>query len=302
MCNMPTPNVEAVKLDELNCWRIRHGQAELLVAQQGAHILSYQLAGQPPLIWLNDEAVFKTGKSIRAGVPVCWPWFGNLDRNPPSVQAMRISDQPATAHGLVRAMDWELGAIEAEGESLKVEFVLPLPEGGLPGWPHQVDLTLSIRLDEQLHISLTSHNRGADSVSISQALHSYFAVSDVRNVHVEGLDGLSYIETLDNWKTVTQTGDLRFAGETDRIYLNTPAQLSIVDPAWERRIELTSSGSRSAVIWNPWIARAAQFSDMADDGWQRMLCIETANVMDDIVTLAPGASHTLGVSIASTPL
>ncbi len=299
---MPTPNVEAVKLDELNCWRIRHGQAELLVAQQGAHILSYQLAGQPPLIWLNDEAVFKTGKSIRAGVPVCWPWFGNLDRNPPSVQAMRISDQPATAHGLVRAMDWELGAIEAEGESLKVELVLPLPEDGLPGWPHQVDLTLSIRLDEQLHINLTSHNRGADSVSISQALHSYYAVSDVRNVHVEGLNGLSYIETLDNWKTVTQTGDLRFAGETDRIYRNTPAQLSIVDPAWERRIELTSSGSRSAVIWNPWIARAAQFSDMADDGWQRMLCIETANVMDDIVNLAPGASHTLGVSIASAPL
>ncbi|TVT81770.1 D-hexose-6-phosphate mutarotase [Pseudomonas sp. H3(2019)] len=299
---MPTPNVEAVKLDELNCWRIRHGQAELLVAQQGAHILSYQLAGQPPLIWLNDEAVFKTGKSIRAGVPVCWPWFGNLDRNPPSVQAMRVSNEAPTAHGLVRTMDWELGAIEAEGESLKVEFVLPYLEGGLPGWPYPVDLKLSIRLDEQLHINLTSQNQGSTPVTISQALHSYYAVSDVRNVHVEGLDGLSYIETLDNWKTVTQNGDLRFAGETDRIYLNTPAQLSIVDPAWERRIELTSSGSRSAVIWNPWIARSAQFSDMADDGWQRMLCIETANVMDDVVTLAPGASHTLGVSIASKPL
>ena len=299
---MPTPNVETVKLDDLNCWRIRHGQAELLVAQQGAHILSYQLAGQPPLIWLNDEAVFKTGKSIRAGVPVCWPWFGNLDRNPPSVQAMRVSEQPATAHGLVRAMDWELGAIEAEGEALNVEFLLPCPEGGLPGWPHLVDLTLSIRLDEQLHINLTSFNRGADQVSISQALHSYFAVSDVRNVHVEGLDGLSYIETLDNWNTVTQSGHLHFAGETDRIYLDTPPTLSIVDPAWERRIELTSRGSRSAVIWNPWTERAAAFSDMADDGWQRMLCIETANVMDDIVTLAPGASHTLGVSIASKPL
>ena len=132
--------------------------------------------------------------------------------------------------------------------------------------------------------------------------HSYFAVSDVRNVHVEGLDGLNYIETLDDWKTVIQSGDLRFAGETDRIYLNTPTRLSIIDPAWERRIELTSSGSRTAVIWNPWIERAAAFSDLADDGWQRMLCIETANVMDDVVTLAPGASHTLGVSIASKSL
>ncbi|MGF0240197.1 D-hexose-6-phosphate mutarotase [Rhodococcus sp. IEGM1300] len=299
---MSTPNVEAMKLDELNCWRIRHGQAELLVAQQGAHILSYQLAGQPPLIWLNDEAQFKTGKSIRAGVPVCWPWFGNLSRNPQSVQAMRASDEPPTAHGFVRTMDWELAGIEIEGESLKVEFILPYPESGFAQWPHQVDLKLSIRLDQQLHISLTSHNRGADDVTISQALHSYFAVSDVRNVHVEGLDGLSYIETLDDWKIVAQAGDLHFTGETDRIYLDAPAQLSIVDPAWERRIELTSSGSRSAVIWNPWIERAAAFSDMADDGWQRMLCIETANVMDDVITLKPGATHTLGVSIASKPL
>lgn len=299
---MSTPNVEAVKLDELNCWRIRHGQAELLVAQQGAHILSYQLAGQPPLIWLNDEAVFKTGKSIRAGVPVCWPWFGNFARNPQSVQAMHTSNEAPSAHGFVRAMDWELGGIEAEGESLKVEFLLPYPEGGFPGWPHQVDLTLSIRLDEQLHIQLTSHNRGAETVSISQALHSYFAVSDVREVHVEGVDGLSYIETLEDWKTKQQSGDLRFTGETDRIYLDAPPQLSIVDLAWERRIVLTSTGSRTAVIWNPWIDRAAAFSDMADDGWQRMLCIETANVMGDVVTLAAGASHTLGVSIGSKPL
>ncbi|WP_077046274.1 D-hexose-6-phosphate mutarotase [Pseudomonas sp. KK4] len=299
---MSTPNVEAVKLDELNCWRIRHGQAELLVAQQGAHILSYQVAGQPPVIWLNDEAVFKTGKSIRAGVPVCWPWFGNFERNPQSVKAMRVSQDPAPAHGLVRAMDWALGGIEAEGDSLKVEFLLPYPEGGLPGWPHQVDLKLSIRLDEQLHISLTSQNQSAETVTISQALHSYFAVSDVREVSVEGVDGLSYIETLEDWATKSQSGDLRFTGETDRIYLNPPTKLSIVDPAWERRIELTSTGSRAAVIWNPWIDRAAAFSDMADDGWQRMLCIETANVMDDVVALAPGASHTLGVSITSTPL
>lgn len=299
---MSMPNVEAVKRDELNCWRIRHADAELLVAQQGAHILSYQRLGQPPLIWLNDQAQFKTGKNIRAGVPVCWPWFGNFARNPPSVQAMRLSQTPPPAHGLVRALDWQLAGIDSQGEVLRVEFVLPAPEGGLPDWPHRVDLKMSILLDEQLHIHLTSHNRGTDSVTLSQALHSYFAVSDVRNVQVQGLDGLDYIETLDDWKTVKQDGDLQFCGETDRIYLDTPAQLNIVDPHWQRRIQITSTGSRSTVIWNPWIDRAAQFSDMADDGWQHMLCIETANVMDDVVTLAPGASHTLGVSISGVPL
>ena len=65
---MSTPNVEAMKLDDLNCWRIRHGQAELLVAQQGAQILSYQLAGQPPLIWLNDD--YEGGETDFADVGV----------------------------------------------------------------------------------------------------------------------------------------------------------------------------------------------------------------------------------------
>ncbi|WP_248799097.1 D-hexose-6-phosphate mutarotase [Pseudomonas sp. MWU13-2105] len=299
---MTTPHVETVKLDELNGWRIRHGQAELLVAQQGAQILSYQLAGQPPLIWFNNEAVLKQGKNIRAGVPVCWPWFGNLSRNPESVQAMRQSSEAPTAHGLVRTLNWTLQGIEAEGEAVNVTFSLPLPEGGLPDWPHKVGLSLRIRLGETLHIELTSENQDDHPVNLSQALHTYFAVSDVRNVHVEGVDGLTYIDTADDWKQVRQQGELRFAGETDRIYPNAPARLSIVDPTWERRIELSSQGSRSAVIWNPWIDRASQLADMADDGWQKMLCIETANVMDDVVTLAPGASHTLGVTISSQRL
>ncbi|EPM50701.1 MULTISPECIES: D-hexose-6-phosphate mutarotase [Pseudomonas syringae group] len=298
---MPTspvePLVESVQYDELNCWRIRHGEAELLVAQQGAHILSYQVAGQPPLVWLNEEAAFKKGKAIRAGMPICWPWFGNLERNPQSVQAMRDSSEPAKAHGEVRALDWQLLGIGADGDALLVEFVLPEAEGHLPGWPHNVALKLSIRLDHALNVSLVSYNCGAEPVTFSQALHTYFAVSDVRQVSVEGLDGLRYIETLANWEEREQTGDLTFTGETDRIYQDTPGVLSIVDPEWQRRIHIRSTGSKSAILWNPWIEKTGKFTDMAADGWQRMVCVETANVLDDVVTLAPDQMHVLGVSI-----
>ncbi|EKG29816.1 D-hexose-6-phosphate mutarotase [Pseudomonas avellanae] len=298
---MPTspvePLVESVQYDELNCWRIRHGEAELLVAQQGAHILSYQVAGQPPLVWLNEEAPFKKGKAIRAGMPICWPWFGNLERNPQSVQAMRDSSEPAKAHGEVRALDWQLLGIGADGDALLVEFVLPEAEGHLPGWPHNVALKLSIRLDHALNVSLVSYNCGAEPVTFSQALHTYFAVSDVRQVSVEGLDGLRYIETLANWEEREQTGDLTFTGETDRIYQNTPGVLSIVDPEWQRRIHIRSTGSKSAILWNPWIEKTGKFTDMAADGWQRMVCVETANVLDDVVTLVPDQMHVLGVSI-----
>lgn len=295
---MASFKVETEQHGELNCWRISSDHAELLIAQQGAQILSYQRVGEPPLLWLSDQAIFRQGKSVRAGVPVCWPWFGNLQRNPQAVQAMYHAEQ-APAHGLARTRDWQLLGIEEAGSELRIEFGLPEAQGELPGWPHDVELKLRVVLGDALELSLTSHNRGNTPVTISQALHSYFAVSDVRQARVEGVEGLSYIETLADWEQRQQEGALGFAGETDRIYLDTPPTLSIVDPHWNRRITLASSGSRSAVIWNPWTERAKELADMADDGWQRMLCIETANVWDDVVELRPGASSVLKVIIGS---
>lgn len=294
---MPTPQVESVTIDELNCWRISHGDAELVVAQQGAHLVSYQRAGHKPLIWSNPDAAFKKGKAIRGGMPICWPWFGNLERNPSSVQAMRDSSEPAKAHGEVRAIDWELMGMGEDDDALIVEFIQPKAEGGLPGWPHNVALKLSIRLDEALNVSLISYNSGSETVSFSQALHSYFAVSDVREVSIKGLDGLRYIETLENWEEREQSGELQFAGETDRIYLDTPDMLSIVDPQWQRKIHICTSGSKSAIVWNPWTEKTKTFNDMAADGWQRMVCVETANVLDDVVTLAPDEMHVLALSV-----
>ncbi|SQG00974.1 aldose 1-epimerase [Paucimonas lemoignei] len=294
---MPTPQVESVTIDELNCWRISHGDAELVVAQQGAHIVSYQRAGQQPLIWSNPDAAFKKGKAIRGGMPICWPWFGNLQRNPESVQAMRQSDEPANAHGEVRTIDWELMGMAEDDDALIVEFIQPKAEGQLPGWPHNVGLKLSIRLDEALNVSLVSYNSGTETVSFSQALHSYFAVSDVREVSLKGLDGLSYVDTLEDWAQREQSGEVQFTGETDRIYLDTPDMLSIVDPQWQRKIHICTSGSKSAIVWNPWTEKSKTFNDMAANGWQGMLCVETANVLGDVVTLAPEQMHVLALSV-----
>ncbi|BBR56523.1 MULTISPECIES: D-hexose-6-phosphate mutarotase [Pseudomonas] len=298
---MATFQVETEQHGELNCWRITSNHAELLIAQQGAQVLSYQRLGEPPLLWLSDQAIFRQGKSVRAGVPVCWPWFGNLQRNPQAVQAMYQGEQ-APAHGLARTRDWQLLGIEEAAEGLRIEFSLPEALGDLPGWPHEVELKLLIEMGTQLKLTLSSFNQGNDNVTISQALHSYFAVSDVRQARVEGVENLGYIETLADWELRQQHSALGFAGETDRIYLQTPDLLKIVDPQWNRRITLHATGSRSAVIWNPWTDRARELADMADDGWQRMLCIETANVWDDVVNLAPGASHSLSVTITSEAL
>lgn len=300
---MPTPQVDSIQLGELNCWRIRHGQAELVVAQQGAHIISYQIDGDQPLIWSNPGAVFKQGKAIRGGMPICWPWFGNFQRNPQAVQDMRQSSEPANAHGEVRAIDWELTGMGEDGDALIVEFIQPKAEGHLPGWPHTVGLKLQIRMDAALNVSLVSFNAGPEDVTLSQALHSYFAVSDIKQVSIEGLDGVTYLNTLKSWEQQNvQVGDITFTGETDRIYQGTPDLTSIIDPEWKRRIQIQTIGSNSSVVWNPWIEKTKTLGDMEADGWQNMVCVETANVMGDIVTLKPGDMHMMSVSIWAEPL
>lgn len=293
--------VERLELDELTCWRVRHGANELLISQQGAQILSYQQDDQPPLIWLSEQAAYKRGQGVRGGVPVCWPWFGSLQRNPQAVQAMHRQPDTAPAHGLVRSLDWQLQGIDQHDDGVQLEFVYNSTSQPLTDWPHAAELRLSIRLDERLHIQLNSRNLGNAPLAISQALHSYFAVSDIRNVAVEGLHGCRYIETLEDWQQRQQDGLLTFNGETDRIYLDTPAHLSIHDYAWQRRIQLHSSGSNSAVLWNPWIDKAQRLSQFASDAWQGMLCIEHANVMDDIRVLNAGQQHQLDLSLWAEP-
>ena len=295
---MSTAQVERVELDQLTCWRIRAAGSELLVAQQGAQILSYQQAEQPPLIWLSPDATYQRGQSVRGGVPVCWPWFGDLRRNPQAVQAHYHLEQ-APAHGLVRALDWELLGIDEGGDAVTLRFAYDTRTQPLEGWPRDVGLTFVVRLADDLGMSLETHNRGTEPLTLSQALHSYFAVSDVRQVSVEGLQGCRYIDTLQDWQELRQQEALVFDAETDRIYFDTAARLSIVDPGWGRRIHLDARGSRSAVLWNPWVDKAKRLSQFPDDAWQNMLCIETANVLEDVVQLNAGERHRLELRLSS---
>lgn len=298
---MSQAHIERVELDQLTCWRVHLGDAELLVAQQGAQVLHYQRAGQPPLLWLSEQAGYQRGQSVRGGVPVCWPWFGNLQRNPAAVQAQHRNPGAAPAHGGVRGLDWQLQGIDNLGEAVELLFSFDSRQHALPDWPHAAELELRIRLDQRLQLQLTSRNLGERPLALSQALHSYFAVSDIRQVSVEGLHGCRYIDTLDDWQERRQQGALGFAGETDRIYLDVPPRLSLLDAGWQRRIHLEARDSHSAVLWNPWIDKAQRLSHFAADAWQRMLCIETANVWDDCLELAPGASHSLDLSLWSEP-
>jgi glucose-6-phosphate 1-epimerase len=290
----PIQSVQLVQLGELPALRVHNDHAEALIALQGAQLLEFTPRDSQPVIWLSEQAEFKRGQSIRGGIPVCWPWFGDLARNPEAVRS-GVRDADAPAHGLVRAQDWLLESV-VEGP-VDTRIVLRHPGTSIPGWNHAAALTLTIAIGTTLRLQLCTRNTGTAPLALAQALHTYLAVSDIGQVEIRGLDGAPYIDTLRDWQEFQQEGPVHARGEIDRIYRQVPAHIELFDAGWQRTLHLHMRNSASAVVWNPHVAKAQRLSQFAPDAWQRMLCIETANVLDDSVDLAANAEHILEVEI-----
>jgi glucose-6-phosphate 1-epimerase len=247
----------------------------------GAHVTSWQPAGHEPVLWMSRSSLFQTGKPIRGGVPICFPWFGP-----------HASDPSAPAHGFARTALWEVTEARTPAE------------GG-------ISLTLQTRIDSfsvrftvefgsVLQMALTTEPVPGTSTSqrFEDALHTYFSVSDVRSVSISGLEQARYIDKVDGAAEKSATGNaIVFMGETDRVYLNTVAECQLIDPDRKRTIVISKSGSQSTVVWNPWIAKSARMPDFGDHEWPEMVCIETANVGSNAIELAPNTSHTTTVVI-----
>jgi len=271
---------------------ISNSLAVATVALQGAHLLSWIPRGEKPVIWLSRDARFAVGQSIRGGVPVCWPWFGPHTTQP-----------SFPAHGFVRTVSWQV----CETKTLKdgatfVAFRVIRTDATDVFWPHSSELELGVTVGATLKFDLVSRNTGAESITIGDALHTYFAVSDVRHIAIEGLDGCPYIDKLDSDKRKQQSGPVMFSAETDRIYLDARADCLINDAGMQRRIRIGKLGSRSTVVWNPWTEKAERMGDMGENGYLNMVCVESTNAADDVVTIAPGDEHHLRVSYQVEPL
>lgn len=282
--------------DELPVLRIGNRHAEAWIALQGAQVLEYKRHGERPLLWTSEQARYRRGTSVRGGIPICWPWFGAAERNPAAVRAMTSSGS-LPAHGLVRGRDWTLREIRELHDETAVTLGFVTDHIVHQLWPQAAELELTVGVGRSLRLALTTRNLGDRSIAITQALHTYLAVSAIDEIRLTGFDKARCIDTLDDWHEHSANGAIRFAGETDRIYLDVPAEMQLWDGGWQRTIRLRMQHSRSAVVWNPWVDKARQLSQFAPEAWRDMVCIETANVLDDAVILAPSQAHTIGVEI-----
>jgi D-hexose-6-phosphate mutarotase len=271
---------------------IGNSHASATIALQGAHVMTWTPRRQHPVIWLSRAAKFAAGKSIRGGVPICWPWFG-----------AHATEAKYPGHGFARTVMWEVIETETlhDGRT-RLAFRIIQDDASRALWPHPSEALYIVTVGSSLEMELVTRNTGKAAVTIGDALHTYFAVSDIRACRIHGLGHCPYLDKADGGKKKQQVGPVTVDAEVDRIYLDSTADILIDDPGLNRRIRVAKRGSRSSVVWNPWIEKAAKMGDFGPNGYLNMVCVESSNAADDVVQIPAGGEHRLWVRYSVEPL
>ncbi len=267
--------------------------ARAVISVYAGQVLSYQPHDQEAdLLFLSDGAYYQPGKAIKGGVPVCWPWFG------PDPDG-----RGRPGHGFVRNRPWTLRDVaEEQGGAITVRLGLVDTAETREIWDHAFDLELDVRVGTTLDMALVTRNRGGSPFSLSQGLHTYFRVGDINRVTVTGLAGHRFIDKMDGGLEKTQDGAVTIAGEVDRIYTGVVGPLAIEDRGLGRKIAISTAGSASAVIWNPWQATAKSMADLGDEDYRTLLCVETTNAGPDVVSVPADGEHRLSAVYEASAL
>ena len=257
------------------------------VSVYGGQVVSYLPEGsKEDIFFLSEKNSYSAGKAIRGGIPICWPWFGD-----------DMSGYGRPSHGFARNQHWQVhdSGINDDG-GIYLSLLLTDTESSLGVWPYSFNLLLTVSLSDSLGVALSTTNSGEKPFKFSQALHSYIKVSDISSIVVEGLEGKRYLDKLDGFSEKIQNETVTVTQETDRIYQDAPKQVLMKDSGHDSNLEITSAGSKTTVIWNPWQDTISDFPDLEKNDFRDFICIETANAAKDIITLAAGESHTMAAS------
>ena len=256
---------------------------------QGAQVTAWQPPDERPVLFISPNSAFAPGRAIRGGIPIVFPWFG------PSRHAVT-----APQHGFARTAAWHLDGVEtAGGGSLTLTLSLGDGDVGSAFWPERFRAIYTVTFAQTLSLRLAVQNRATHPIVFEEALHSYFAISDVAEIAISGLAGTTFIDKTDAARRKLQIADLvTITAETDSVYLDTPGQCVIEDRGWRRRVVVEKDGAASSVVWNPWAEKAVAMVDLGDPAWRGMVCVETGNVADNEVRLAADAEHQMSTEIS----
>lgn len=251
---------------DTQCIALHADGASALVALHGAHVLSWIPADGRERLFLSKRTVFDGRAAIRGGIPVIFPQFGERG-------ALR-------KHGFARNCGWRFMGVECGAA------VFELRGDGDVHWPYPFVACLRIGLTAtRLAVTLEIENTGDTAFAFTAALHTYLGVGDIAQVRVEGLQGCDYEDSA-NGGTLHRQSDyaVAFVDETDRIYSDVVAPLTLVDGA--QRLGIEQQGFTDVVVWNPGARLASGIADLEAGDWQRFVCIEAAQAAQPVLLQA----------------
>ena len=249
--------------------------SEATVLLQGAQLVSWKTSGGVERLFLSEQAHFAPGKAVRGGVPVVFPQFANRGA--------------LIKHGFARTQPWALHSVDATETDALLIFRLVSDDVSRALWPFDFELELSLRFSNQrLDMELAVMNTGDKPLSFTAALHTYLAVNDIAVVRLEGLSRLRYLDAVANTVQVDHQGSIRIEGELDRVYFDAARPVVMCGgEGLTDRLEVSQTGFKEVVVWNPGPLHSVALQDMPDEGWRRMLCVEAA-LVNEPMQLAAG--------------
>ncbi len=265
---------------------VKNDLSDAEIYLHGAHLTHFQPKGEAPLIFDATKSRITPPKTVHAGIPICWPWFG-----------AHPVDSTKPQHGFARDMQWQLKNTR-NLDSKAIVVVLTLHENPQTKrlFPYDFALELTFTIGQTLNVALKSTNTGKEPFTITQALHTYFSISDIETIAISGVEGTPFVDYTDNRKEKCEERTLAIHQEVNRVYVPTDAACTITDTALKRKIVIEKSGSRSTTIWNPW--QESGLHDLPDDKYREFVCIETTNALQDAILLQTDESHILVQNIS----
>ena len=260
---------------------ISNKYADADICLYGAHITSFKPHNTMEILWLSPTSNFQEGLPIRGGIPVCFPWFG-----------LHKTDQEKPQHGFSRLMYWNVieTASLQNGETM-IRLQLCSSDETKMVWPYDFCAEMAVNVGRKLKVTLKVTNTSTEVFEYSCALHSYFTLSSIENISIEGLQNTKYHNQLQSGDFIQESDELSIEQAETRHYCDTESSVLIADPVFRRRIRIDKSGSKTTTVWNPWEETCAKIPDLPDEAYQAFVCVETVNAFNNTITLAPGEVH-----------
>lgn len=208
---------------------------------------------------------------VRAGIPLCFPQFG---------------PGPLAQHGFARIATWEVvfaGTLDDGSVQTVMTISSDTDNEVIRQWGHAFTAEYAVTLSPTgLETSLRVVNTGTTAFDFTAAFHNYFAVTNVSEARVFGVESLPFQDRLADGATGTEAAD-GGAGylvdkAVDKLYVGAPEELAVFDFGALKVLKIKKSATLPDVtLWNPFGEGGC------DGGWKNFVCVEPAAAADKVV-------------------